>query len=127
MRWLRENRLHKLTKKNLKRVPNSAGNYKLYNADREPVYAGTTQGKWGGPFQKDKPHLGRYRYGLRHRIGSYIQKDDYDEHPTKKALRNGDPKGQLGPDYFAYDGHQSKKVRQEQEKLWKKNLKHNHW
>ena len=35
MAWLRENRLYKLNKKNLSRVPNTGGNYKLYNADRQ--------------------------------------------------------------------------------------------
>ena len=127
MGWLREKRLYKLNKENISRVPNTGGNYKLYNADRKPVYAGTTKGNWGGPFQKDKPDLGRYRYGLRHRLGSYIQKDDYREHPTKKALRNGDPKGPPGPDYFMYDAHRSDSQRRAQEKNWKKGLKHNHW
>ena len=127
MAWLRENRLYKLNKKNLSRVPNTGGNYQLYNADRQPIYAGTTKGNWGGPYQSHRPNLGRYRYGLRHRLGSYIQVDDFKEHPTKKALRLGDPKGIPGPDYFLYDSHRSDRKRRVQEKKWKKGLKHNHW
>ena len=39
-------------------------------------------GKWG-----DNPNGGNYRYGLKHRLQSYKQKDDPKEHPTKVALR----------------------------------------
>lgn len=122
MRYIRENTIYKLNKNNLSRTPNSAGNYVLYNKDRQPIYVGTTAGNWGGPYQKHKPKLGRYRYGLRHRIGSYIQEDCYVEHPTKKALRN---KGK--PTYYMYDSIRSDNQRKAQEKKMKQNMKYNHW
>ena len=45
MVWLKSGRVYKLTKDNLAKVPNSAGNYKLYNKAKKPVYVGTTKGK----------------------------------------------------------------------------------
>ena len=56
MGFIRSGRVHKLTKDNLARTPNSAGNYKLYDKNRKPVYVGTTAGnvgaKWG---KKESP------------------------------------------------------------------------
>ena len=75
MGWLRSGRVYKLTKENLAKVPNSAGNYKLYNKEKKPVYVGTTAGKVGAKWGKNEDQ--RYRYGLRHRLGSYQQEDDY--------------------------------------------------
>ena len=83
--WKRQGKIHKLTKENLSNVPNTAGNYKLYDKNRKPIYVGTTAGRVGAKWGS-KPHQ-RYRYGLRHRLGSYQQQDDYKEHPTKKADR----------------------------------------
>ena len=85
MGFIRSGRIHKLSKENLSRVPNSAGNYKLYDKNRKPVYVGTTAGKVGAKWGREEHQ--RYRYGLRHRLGSYQQKDDYKEHPTKKSLK----------------------------------------
>lgn len=118
MGWLREGRIYKLNKKNLSRVPQSPGVYKLYNDNRKPIYTGTTAGgtgkQWGDTPDKS------YRYGLRHRISSYQQKDDYKEHPTKKQLRkNGKP------EYFMYDSEHNHNKRREKEKNYKRGLRYN--
>lgn len=109
MAWLRSGRVYKLTKENLKKVPNTAGNYKLYNKERKPLYVGTTAGNVGKKWGKGEDQ--RYRYGLRHRLGSYQQKDDYKEHPTKKPLQQ---KGK--PQFFSYSPIRSDVKRREQEK-----------
>ena len=62
--FIRSGRVHKLTKDNLARTPNSAGNYKLYDKNRKPVYVGTTAGNVGAKWGKNEDQ--RYRYGLRH-------------------------------------------------------------
>ena len=93
MGWLRTGRVYKLTKENLRKVPNSAGNYTLYNKDRRPVYVGTSKGNVGAKWGEGEDQ--RYRYGLRHRLSSYRQKDDYKEPPTKKSLN---------AKYFKYKG-----------------------
>jgi len=41
---LKDGRVYKLTKDNLSRTPNVAGNYTLYNKNKRPVYVGTTKG-----------------------------------------------------------------------------------
>ena len=61
MAWLRSGRVYKLTKENLKKVPNTAGNYKLYNKERKPLYVGTTAGNVGKKWGKGEDQ--RYRYG----------------------------------------------------------------
>tara|TARA_B110000438_G_scaffold3908_1_gene3911 strand:+ start:6522 stop:6872 length:351 start_codon:yes stop_codon:yes gene_type:complete len=115
MGFLRTGRVHKLTKDNLARVPNSAGNYKLYDKNRKPVYVGTTAGNVGAKWGKKDDQ--RYRYGLRHRLGSYRQEDDYKEHPTKKALR---------PKYFSYKSIRNDNTRRAAEKRDKQGMRHNH-
>ena len=118
MGWLRSGRVYKLTKDNLKKVPNTAGNYKLYDKDRKPLYVGTTAGNVGAKWGKDNDQ--RYRYGLRHRLGSYQQKDDYKEHPTKKPL------AQRGkPQFFKYTPIRNDEKRREQEKKDKQGHKFN--
>jgi len=115
MGFLRSNRVHKLTKENLSKVPNSAGNYKLYDKNRKPVYVGTTAGRVGAKWG-EKEHQ-RYRYGLRHRLGSYQQKDDYKEHPTKKSLN---------AHYFSYNPIRNHNTRRSTEKCDKQGMRHNH-
>lgn len=58
----------KFSKENVAKVLNKSGNYYFYDKNRNPLYLG-----WSAI--------------LRHRIQSYYQVDDFDEHPTKKALR----------------------------------------
>ena len=118
MGYLRKGRVYKLTKENLAKVPNTAGNYKLYNKDRKPLYVGTTAGNFGAKWGKGEDQ--RYRYGLRHRLGSYQQKDDYKEHPTKKSLHE---KGK--PQYFSYNPIRNDVKRREQEKRDKQGHKYN--
>lgn len=115
--WKRQGKIYKLTKDNLSCVPNTAGNYKLYDKNRQPIYVGTTAGKVGAKWG-DKPHQ-RYRYGLRHRLGSYQQKDDYDEHPTKKALRRANPV------YFSYKSIRTDSTRRKEEKINKQGHRFN--
>jgi excinuclease ABC subunit C len=59
--WNRNNTLKKV-------VPNSAGVYKFYDANRRLLYVG-------------------HAAHLRHRIQSYREVDDLREHPTKAILR----------------------------------------
>jgi hypothetical protein len=113
--WLKTGRIYKLTKENLHKVPNSAGNYTLYNKDRRPVYVGTTKGNVGAKWGKEEHQ--RHRYGLRHRLGSYQQKDDYKEHPTKKSLN---------AKYFKYKGISNDDKRRAEEKKDKQGMRHNH-
>ena len=114
MGFLRAGRVHRLSKENLSKVPQSAGNYTLYDKNRKPVYVGTTAGNTGARYANGKGH---YRYGLRHRLGSYQQKDDYKEHPTKKALK---------AKYFAYRPIRNDNTRRAAEKREKQGMRHNH-
>ncbi len=116
MVFLKEGRVYKLTKDNLAKVPNSAGNYKLYNKNKRPVYVGTTKGGIGAKWGKEEHQ--RYKYGLRHRLGSYQQEDDYEEHPTKKSLNAR---------YFKFTKIANDKKRREAEKKEKQGMRHNHW
>ena len=102
------------TRENVLKLSNKGGLYQYYDKNHKPIYIGRASGNGG-------------KYGLKHRVSSYYQVDDFKEHPTKKALRLGDPKGIPGPDYFLYDSHRSDRKRRVQEKKWKKGLKHNHW
>lgn len=61
------------TKENISKLPNTAGIYQFYNAGETPIYVGTA-------------HHGDYS-GIKHRVSSYNEEDDFSEHPTKKALR----------------------------------------
>ena len=82
--------LSKFNKENIANEPNTGGVYRFYNKDKKLIYVGRASGKWGTKFQRDVPHSGRYRFGQRHRLQSYYQKDDFsngDGHPTKKSLR----------------------------------------
>ena len=115
MVYLKEGRIYKLTKENLSETPNTAGNYKLYNKDKRPVYVGTTAGKVGAKWGKKEDQ--RYRYGLRHRLGSYQQQDDYKEHPTKKSLN---------AKYFKFTKYTNDEKRRAAEKKAKQGMYHNH-
>lgn len=131
MGWLREKTIYRLNKKNLKRVPNTPGVYKIYDEERQPMYVGTTAGNWGkqwgdgkvqrrGQGARNAAQRDRYRYGLKHRISSYQQKDDYQEHKTKRALRDDKPS------YFYYDTIRNEEKRKATEKRLKNGHKHNH-
>ena len=115
MVWLKSGRVYKLTKDNLAKTPNSAGNYTLYNKEKRPVYVGTTKGNVGAKWGTEEHQ--RYRYGLRHRLGSYQQEDDYKEHPTKKSLNAR---------YFKYEAIRNDNTRRAAEKKAKQGMYHNH-
>lgn len=80
-------------------VPNKPGVYKMYDKDGNLLYVGVAR-------------------RLRHRVQSYYQKDDYNEHKTKKRLR---PKIHT----YEYKKLPLKKAREIEHKL-KKNTPHNH-
>lgn len=52
------------------KVPNHPGLYIFRDGHKNPLYVGVTKN------------------GLRHRLQSYYQDDDYHAHPTKAQLRN---------------------------------------
>ena len=110
--------LKRFTRENVNGETNQGGVYSFYNKKRERIYAGRASGnmvgKWG-----DNPNGGSYRYGLRHRLQSYHQKDDPREHPTKVALR---PKIH----YYYAKPIRGKAERRATEKLWKQGNKFNH-
>ena len=115
--------LSTFNKENIANEPNTGGVYRFYNKDKKLIYVGRASGKWGTKFQRDVPHSGRYRFGQRHRLQSYYQKDDFhsdDGHPTKKALR---PRIK----YYYTQTVVSKPKRRALEKKLKKGLKFNHW
>jgi hypothetical protein len=118
MGYLKAGRIYKLTKDNLSKVPNTGGIYKIYNSNKCHDYTGTTKGNVGAKWGSEEHQ--RYRYGLRHRLGSYIQKDDYEEHPTKKSLRATKNR------YFAYYPVRNDDRRRELEKKMKQGVRHNH-
>jgi hypothetical protein len=62
--------MQKLTKENLRsgKVPNEPGIYYLYDAQKQLIYVGSSN-------------------ILLHRLQSYVEKDDFDAHPTKAGLR----------------------------------------
>lgn len=61
-------KLRPFDKDNVSEVPNEPGNYMFYDENKKPIYVG-------------RSHI------LRHRLQSYYEKDDFDEHPTKEKLR----------------------------------------
>lgn len=58
---------------NISKVPDKAGVYAYFDSGQKPIYVGVSKNGDAS--------------GLRHRIQSYNEKDDFNEHPTKKALR----------------------------------------
>jgi hypothetical protein len=114
---LKQGRIFRLTKENVSKVPNAPGNYKYYNKDKKEIYVGTSKGNKGAQWGPE-PHQ-HYKYGMRHRIQSMLQKDDHKEHPTKKPLRK-DAK------YFSYKKIHSHSKRRALEKQHKQGKKHNH-
>ena len=60
-------------KENISKVPDATGVYLFFNKNRTPIYIGRSKNK---EFS-----------GLRHRIQSYNEVDDYNEHKTKRVLR----------------------------------------
>lgn len=63
----------KFNKENVATVPDATGVYLFYNSGGTPIYIGRT--------------IDRDFSGLRHRLQSYYEKDDFGEHETKKVLR----------------------------------------
>ncbi len=80
------------------------------------LYVGRTSGKMGSQWG-DESHE-RYQYGMRHRLQSYYQKDDYSVHNEKKEWR-----GKIA--YFSYSYEPSETKRRALEKTLKKNGKYN--
>jgi excinuclease UvrABC nuclease subunit len=56
------------TRENVREVENCPGLYAFFDTDMDLLYVGVSN-------------------VLRHRLQSYYQKDDFDAHPTKRALR----------------------------------------
>lgn len=117
MNYLPQGRIYSLNKENIAKVSNSPGLYSFYNKNRSHIYVGRTEGKIGAKWGTE-PHQ-RFKYGLKHRLQSYVQKDDRREHPTKPALRKE-------ARYFSYRVVRSPTKRRELEKKLKSGLKHNH-
>jgi len=57
-------------KENVAKVPDATGQYQLFDKNGKLIYVGVS-------------HDGKFS-GLRHRLQSYYQVDDFKEHPTKK-------------------------------------------
>lgn len=63
----------RLTKENIAKVPRVSGQYTIRNSNGKPIYAGVSKkGEYGN---------------LRHRLQSYVQKDDFTVNKTKRKLR----------------------------------------
>ena len=105
-------------RKNVNNESNNGGVYAFYDKNGKRIYAGRASGKVGEPWG-DNPNGGRFRYGLRHRLQSYYQKDDYSEHPTKESLRKD-------IEFYKVKEIANKQVRRSTEKQWKNGNKHNH-
>lgn len=101
------------TRENVLKLSNKGGLYQYYDKNHKPIYIGRASGNGG-------------KYGLKHRVSSYYQVDDFKEHPTKKALR---PKIK----FFSTLVVEDKKKRRAMEKELKKGLHgnskliHNHY
>lgn len=117
MVYLKSGKVYRMDSDHLSHVPNKAGIYKIYNSQKKPVYVGMTQGHLGKVWSKDTG--GRYVYGLRHRLQSYKEKDDFSTHPTKKELRPH-------TNYFAYWVITDREKRRMTEKTWKQGMRFNH-
>ena len=66
-------------KENVSQVPDKTGVYLFYDHNDHPIYIGRT--------------VDREYSGLRHRLQSYYEKDDFEEHKTKRKLRQELSKG----------------------------------
>ena len=106
--WLSLNLNRKpFNRKHTLKEPNKPGIYTFYDEWGRPIYVGRTAGNHG-------------KYGIKHRISSYHQKDSFIEHPTKKKLR---------PEIKFYSAVvvEDKAMRRAMEKELKKGMKHNHY
>ena len=110
--------LKRFNRKNVSQESNKGGVYVFYDKNGNRIYAGRASGNVGEPWG-DNPNGGRFRYGLRHRLQSYHQKDDPREHPTKVALRRA---------IHSYRTQEiaNKARRRATEKRLKEGNKHNH-
>lgn len=111
--------LKRFNKRNVNGESNAGGVYKFYNKKKQAIYAGRASGNVGSKFDKGDADGGRYRYGLKHRLQSYHQKDDPREHPTKVALRDKIA-------FYYAKPIRGKAERRATEKRWKKGNKFNH-
>jgi len=110
--------LKRWNKANVRGESNKGGVYAFYDEEKRRIYAGRASGNVGEPWGPN-PNGGRYRYGLRHRLQSYHQKDDAAEHPTKVALRR-----EIA--YYYTREIANKQNRRATEKRWKEGNRHNH-
>ena len=93
------------TRANMKKVPNEPGVYSFFDANNKKIYVGRAgEGKYAG---------------LRHRVGSYIQKDDFAVNRTKDELRPNIAR-------FSFQVIPDKKFRRKLEKKMKSGLRFNH-
>ena len=121
MGWLRRKLglgvgVKRFNKANVAKLTNDGGIYEFYDEYGRKIYVGRTSG--------GRNSNGQRAYGLKHRVSSYHQKDDFgkvDGHPTKKALR---------PEIAFFDTTiiNNKKERRSIEKRLRKRhgYKHNH-
>ena len=92
-----------LTRENTLKLPNKGAVYSIHKEKNgPPIYVGRASGNGG-------------KYGARHRLSSYHQKDDFKEHPTKKPLRKD-------ANYFKVIIVEDKKTRRTLENQLKKGL-----
>lgn len=87
------------TKENVAQIENRPGIYRFYDKNKKLIYIG-------------RSHI------LKHRLQSYYQKDDFDEHKTKAALRDDIA-------YFNVEYKSIEEARDHEHRL-KDKLKHNH-
>lgn len=87
------------TKENVAELENRPGIYRYYDKNKKLIYIG-------------RSHV------IRHRVQSYYQKDDFNEHPTKEALRK-----EIA--YFNVEYKSPEEARNHEHKV-KNGLKHNH-
>ena len=107
----------RFTKENIAKTPNSKGLYQFYDKDGKAIYTGVSKGNKGKQWGPKPEH--HFKYGVKHRLQSYYQKNDNKEHPTKPALRKNIHS-------FAYERHTNDKKMREKEKRLKQDKKHNH-
>jgi len=110
------------TKENVAKLSNNGGVYIFYNKKKEPIYVGRASGKYGSHYHNN-PKYGRYRFGLKHRVQSYYQKDQFHGeagHPEKRVLRKRIA-------YFKTKEIPNKTNRRATEKRLKQGMKFNSW
>ena len=107
----------RFTRANVARESNKGGVYHFYDENGRRIYTGVSKGNFGAQWG-DQTHQ-RYRYGMRHRLQAKLQRDDFQEHPTKRALR---------PQIHSYRVNYESDPRRRSmlEKKYKNGNRHNH-